>query len=66
MDHVITDNRHGLVLAVSQAAGDAETAAALAMLDELEARHALSGVERGGCCTGRLWRRGCGSTSCGR
>ena len=44
MGHVMTENRHGLVLAVavSEAAGDAEPAAALAMLDELENLHDLS------------------------
>lgn len=44
MGHVITDNRHGLVLAVAvtEAAGDAETAAALAMLDELDDLHHLT------------------------
>ncbi len=39
MGHVLTDNRRGLVLAVAvtEAAGDAEPAAALAMLDEFQA-----------------------------
>ncbi len=41
MGHAISDNRHGLVLAVavSQANGRAESEAALAMLDDLGKRH---------------------------
>jgi len=44
MGHVITDNRQGFVLAVavSEAAGDAEPAAALAMLDAAKRLHRLS------------------------
>lgn len=44
MGHVLTENRHGLVLAVAvtEAAGDAEPAAALAMLDGLRERHRVT------------------------
>jgi transposase len=43
LGHLITDNRHGLVLAVavSSATGDAEPAQALQMLDDLKARHGM-------------------------
>jgi hypothetical protein len=43
LGHLITDNRHGLVLAVavSSATGDAEPKQALQMLDDLKARHRL-------------------------
>lgn len=43
MGHALAENRHGLLLAVevSSATGDAEPAAALAMLDDLKQRHQL-------------------------
>lgn len=42
--HLITDNRHGLVLAVhvSEASGTAEPTAALAMVDHLQQTHGLT------------------------
>lgn len=42
--HLITDNRHGLVLAVhvSEASGTAEPTAALAMVDHLQRTHGLT------------------------
>lgn len=44
MGHILTENRHGLVLAVAvtEAAGDAEPAAALAMLDGLKDQHQVT------------------------
>lgn len=44
LGHALTENRHGLALAVSvsEANGRAECAAALAMLDRLKSRHELS------------------------
>jgi hypothetical protein len=44
MGHALAENRHGLVMnvCVSEAAGDAEPAAALAMVDQLRRRHGIT------------------------
>jgi transposase len=44
MGHALAENRHGLLVnvCVSEAAGDAEPAAALAMVDQLRRRHAIT------------------------